>query len=127
MEMTTVADGLFQYGGAPVGVNPVYNKIFSTKYPERKGRAWFVDASSGVDGNGTSPGQAFATMEGAFNVLASGDIIYAIGNITEQLVTPVQIFDVTIAGVGKYDEYERLRILASWATEQHLAPSSPLR
>jgi hypothetical protein len=98
--MTTVADGLYQFGGAPVGVNPFFNKIFSTTYPERKGRAWFVDASSGVDGNGESPQKASATMDKIFDKLASGDIIYAIGNIREQLVTPVQVFDVTIIGCG---------------------------
>lgn len=98
--MTTVADGLAQWGGVPVGVNPFFNKIFNTTYPDRKGRAWFVDASSGVDGNGESPKTASATMDKIFDKLASGDIIYAVGNIREQLVTPVQIFDVTIVGCG---------------------------
>ena len=100
--MTTVADGLFQYGGAPVGApNMLTGKIFSTPNGIRKrGRAWFVDASYGGSGNGQSPSQAFSTMDEAFDHLASGDIIYAIGNITEQLVTPVQIFDVTVVGCG---------------------------
>lgn len=101
--MTTFADGLFQYGGMPVGPGGLdVSKIFSapTNGPEKKGRAWFVDASSGVDGNGRSPATAFATMERAFDSLASGDIIYFVGNVTEQLVTPAQIFDVTVVGCG---------------------------
>lgn len=98
--MTTIADGLSQWGGVPVGVNPIYNKIFNTKSPNRKGRAWFVDASSGVNGNGSSPGAASSTMAAIFSKLASGDIIYAVGNIREQLVTPAQIFDVTVIGAG---------------------------
>lgn len=99
--MTTVADGLYQYGGVPVGVNPLYNKIFYNPYASyKKGRSWFVDASQSASGNGKSPAQAFVTMDEAFDKINSGDIIYAIGNIREQLVTPVQVFDVTVVGCG---------------------------
>jgi hypothetical protein len=123
--MTTVADGLFQFGGVPVGVNPFFNKIFSTKYPERKGRAWFVDASSGVDGNGESPSTASATMDKIFDKLASGDIIYAIGNIREQLVTPVQVFDVTIIGCGNRPRNaDAVPAGGNWAAVTWRAPAS---
>ncbi len=100
--MTTVADGLFQYGGSPVGPGQMnVSKLFTVATGvEKKGRAWFVDASVGTSGNGRSPAGAFSTMQQAFNSLASGDIIYAVGNITEQLVTPVNIFDVTVVGCG---------------------------
>lgn len=99
--MTTVADGLFQYGGVPVGVNPPFGKIFNNPYAAyKKGRAWFVDASYGGNGDGKSPKTAFSTMDQAFDNLHSGDIIYATGNIREQLVTPVQVFDVTVIGCG---------------------------
>lgn len=99
--MTTVADGYSQWGGVPVGVNPLFNKIFNnTSAAYKKGRAWFVDASYGGSGNGKSPGGAFSTMDAAFDVLDSGDIIYCLGNIREQLVTPVQVFDVTVIGCG---------------------------
>lgn len=98
--MTTVADGLMQWGGVPVGVNPTYNKIvnLSPKWPQ--GRAWFVNPARGGNGNGRTPQNAFLTMEQAFDSVQSGDIIYAIGNIREQLVTPVQVFDVTVVGCG---------------------------
>lgn len=95
--MTTVADGLFQFGGVPVGTNLETNKIFSTK---TKGRAWFVDTSYGGNGTGKSPSTAFSTMQQAFNNVQSGDIIYFVGKVTEQLVTPVQVFDVTVVGCG---------------------------
>ncbi len=99
--MTTVADQLYQNGGMPVGVNPVFNKIFSLpKAPYKSGRAWFVNPSQGLSGNGKSPAGAFSTMDEAFDNLQSGDIIYALGNIREQLVTPVQVFDVTVIGCG---------------------------
>lgn len=97
--MTTFADGVFQYGGAPVGVDLITNKIFAAPNgQQRKGRAWFVDPS--CNGNGRSPAQAYATMQQAFDSVNSGDIIYFVGNVREQLVTPVQIFDVTVVGCG---------------------------
>lgn len=99
--MTTVADGLSQWGGVPVGVNPTFNKImanFTASY--KKGRSWFVDPSYGGSGNGKSPAKAFSTMDQAFDNLQSGDIIYFCGKIVEQLVTPVQVFDVTVIGCG---------------------------
>jgi hypothetical protein len=39
-------------------------------------------------------------MERAFALIGSGDTIHLLGNIREQLVTPVGIFDVTIVGEG---------------------------
>jgi len=95
--MTTVADGLFQYGGMPVGTSLLTNKIFSAT---GKGRAWFVDTAYGGNGDGKSPKTAFSTMARAFSSVASGDIIYFVGKVTEQLITPVQVFDVTVVGCG---------------------------
>lgn len=97
--MTTMKDGLSQWGGVPVGVNPLFNKIFSLAPKYSQGRAWFVNPARGR-GNGKTPAEAFETMEEAFDVIKSGDIIYAIGNIREQLVAPVQVFDITIIGCG---------------------------
>src|SRR3990167_4558045 len=93
--MTTVKDGLYQYGGVPVTNGLDVSKIFSTK---TKGRAWFVDPASGGNSTGKSPKNAYLTMQQAFNSAASGDIIYFIGDVREQLVTPVQVFDVTVVG-----------------------------
>lgn len=65
------------------------------------GNTWFVNAANGSDGNkGTSPSAPFATMAKAFEVIASGDVINFCGKITEQLVTPVNIFDVRVQGMG---------------------------
>lgn len=74
------------------------------------GRTWFVNASStipatgwspGSDGySGTSPTQPFLTMTKAFTVISDGDVVNFIGKIAEQLVTPVQVFDVWINGCG---------------------------
>lgn len=74
-------------------------------------RTWFVNANStipnpygwvaGNNGNdGLSPMSPFLTMTKAFSVISDGDVINFIGKLTEQLVTPVQIFDVWINGCG---------------------------
>ncbi len=72
--MTTVSDGFFQYGGAPV--TPGLPAPFT-------GNAWFVDPSGGSDGyTGKSPKRAFATLYQAYTKAADGndDVIYLLGN-----------------------------------------------
>ena len=64
------------------------------------GSIWFVDANVSASGDGMSWGQAFKTMAEAFAVLTSGDTVFFRGKIREQLITPVQVFDVTIVGAG---------------------------
>lgn len=98
--MSTFVDQLFQMGGIPVplGGGAIYQSPYVTR---RNGRTWFVDANYGVDGNnGMSWKAPFDTMATAFGVVASGDTIYFTGKILEQLVTPVQVFDVSVIGVG---------------------------
>jgi hypothetical protein len=126
--MTTVADGLFQYGGSPVGTSLDLTKIFSTPSGTRKrGRAWFVDASTGTDGDGRSPQKAFLTMQRAFNAVASGDIIYFVGKVTEQLVTPAQVFDVTVVGCGNRPRHaDATPAGGDWAAATWAAPASPV-
>lgn len=127
--MTTVSDGLFQYGGQPVGGSLQLQKLFSAPVdgPQSKGRAWFVDASSGVNGDGKSPATAFSTMQRAFNALASGDVIYFVGKVVEQLVTPVQIFDVTVVGCGNRPRHaDSAPTGGNWAASQWAPPASPV-
>ena len=74
--MTTVADGLFQYGGMLVfgGVPPFVGASSKT---------FFVDPVNGADGNdGQSPKRAFATLYRAHYQMTSGnnDVCYFIGN-----------------------------------------------
>jgi hypothetical protein len=65
------------------------------------GNTWFVDTVYGGNGNdGSSPQTPFATMARAFQTLSSGDVINFRGKINEQLVTPVNVFDVWINGLG---------------------------
>jgi hypothetical protein len=84
-----------------------YGKVVTAVF----GRTWFVNANStvppwagwspGSNGySGQSPTQPFLTMAKALSVVDSGDVINFIGKIEEQLVTPVQVFDVWINGCG---------------------------
>jgi hypothetical protein len=62
---------------------------------------YYVDAENGLDTNdGKSWDAPFLTMGAAFDVVASGGVIYFHGKVTEQLTTPEEVFDVTIQGVG---------------------------
>ena len=70
------------------------------------GHTWCVDANHGNDGNdgisldASDSAGPLLTMQAAFNRLVSGDNILVRGFVREQLVTPVQIFDVTILGAA---------------------------
>lgn len=93
-------------GGVPVFGG--YSKYASAAFG---GRTWFVNANATIPnpygwaaGNnandGLTPQTPFRTMARAFEVIDSGDVINFTGKITEQLVAPVQVFDVWINGCG---------------------------
>jgi len=67
---------------------------------QRKGKQYFVDANRSGSGDGLSWESPFTTMEEAFDKLIGGETIRFAGKIREQLVTPVQVFDVTVVGDG---------------------------
>lgn len=69
---------------------------------QTKGNIWYVNPGQAVgsNGSGTSWSTAFMTMAEAFEVLESGDVIFVSGFVREQLVTPVQVFDVRVYGIG---------------------------
>jgi hypothetical protein len=121
--MTTFSDQVFQFGGQAVGTGS-YGKQFTTPL---KGRAWFVDAAQGSNGTGKSPKNAFTTMQQAFNVVASGDIIYFVGKIQEQLVTPVNVFDVTVIGAGNRPRHaDATPTSGNYSTATWAAPGTPV-
>jgi len=73
--MTTFADGLYQFGGMPVGPAGVPAPF--------TGDWWFVDPVNGADGNsGRAPNRALATLYQAHNKAASGnnDVVVLMGN-----------------------------------------------
>ncbi len=96
----------FPNGAASFGI-PLFgggNKVAAgipSDSPANYGRTWFVNSYNGRDAQkGKSPQTPFMTMAKAFSVLRSGDCINFVGKITEQLVTPVNVFDVWINGMG---------------------------
>lgn len=104
--MTTFADGLFQYGGAPVGLAGPFPR------PALGGRAWFVDGSNGSDGyTGKSPARPFATIQKAVDKAVAGDTIYVYplamavgatdpGSYAENIVVPATTENLAIIGVS---------------------------
>ena len=65
------------------------------------GNTWFVNGWDGNDFNdGKSFESPFLTMAQAFSVIGSNDVVYLTGRITENLVAPLGVFDVTIQGVA---------------------------
>lgn len=87
-----------------VGGRPFMNSdggVVPLDVATRIGKHYYVDANSGVDTHsGSGWSDAFLTMAKAFTVIASGDFIHFVGKIREQLLTPVQVFDVTVIGEG---------------------------
>jgi hypothetical protein len=111
--MTTFADGVFQYGGQPVG-----------SQPDGSGTTYFVDGNSGLDGNdGKSWEHAYKTLAVAFAAshadIARGsdrwarrNTIYIAGDsFAEDLVIFPQKTDVI--GVGSKDGYSKANILGN--------------
>lgn len=105
MSKNTNYGGLTSYGVPVLGQSKIVTSAF--------GRTWFVNANSTVyaspyfkmaAGNNANKGDSlnspFLTMARAFEVVKSGDVINFTGKIQEQLVTPAQVFDVTINGCG---------------------------
>ena len=82
---------------------------------------WYVDGAAassnlrkslGDDNNdGTSAETPFRTMAKAFTMIKSGDVIFVHGKITEQIIAPLGVFDVTIIGVGNRTRHDN----AHWA------------
>ena len=73
--MTTVADGLYQFGGMPVGYG-------IPPFVSRNSKTFFVDPVNGADGNsGESPDDAFASLYRAHYKMTSGnnDVCFLIG------------------------------------------------
>lgn len=75
-------------------------RLYAQNINVPKGKIWYVDPNRSSSGNGKSWANAFTTMEEAFAAIASGDRVFFVGKLKEQLITPVQVFDVSIIGAG---------------------------
>lgn len=106
--MTTYADGLFQYGGQPVGSLGV--SVPNRSAVQGSGGVFFVDQTNGADGNpGTSPLLPLATIQRAFDLCADGGgntVFVMAGSYDENLTVTkdyVSLIGVTIGGYARPD------------------------
>lgn len=98
------------------------------------GTSYFVDALAGSDANsGLSWQSPFLTMAKAFTMIGSGDRIFFVGKVREQLTTPVQVFDVTIIGAANRPRHADAApaplggtMGATWTTPASGATTAPL-
>jgi hypothetical protein len=124
--MTTYADGVYQYGGAPVG-----GGRFSSPWATHR----FVDAATGNDSNdGISVESAKATIQSAVTAAGRGDVIYirpqayVIGTgftrYEEDVTNTLAQSDVSIIGVtnSRNPEYG---VRWKHATATHLTSIAP--
>lgn len=107
-------------------------QLSSPLAPSNGGRHLWIQAQYGNDGNpGFGPDSPIKTMAKAFTMIKSGDTIHFTGKLTEQLIAPASIFDITIIGEGTRPRHADAqasttldslggRSAASWS-----APSSP--
>lgn len=64
-----------------------------------KGRTWFVDTVNGSNSNvGQAPDAAFLTMQNALDNVDSYDRIIFYGDVREQCVAPLGVYNVSIIG-----------------------------
>jgi len=101
--------------------------------PAMVGRVWFVNANTvasrgpiGSDGNsGLSPLTPFATVARAFTFLKSYDIVVIDGVIREQVVSPANIYDITIIGAANTPRQSTSGGVATGGGATWMPPTSP--
>jgi hypothetical protein len=101
--LSVFADGVFQYGGQPVGAGQ-----FSSPWA----KAWFVDGTDGNDNNsGLKPTEAKKTIQSAVTAAGRGDIVYVrpltyttdasdVNRYTEAVTVPYATADLSVIGVS---------------------------
>src|SRR5687767_3308438 len=64
------------------------------------GASWYVDTVDGDDdaNSGTGPDDAFATVQAAFDAMSSNDTIYIVGDVREELIAPLGVYNGRIIG-----------------------------
>jgi hypothetical protein len=89
---------------------------------------YMVDANNGSNAyDGLTWERPFLTMAKAFTTVASGDTILFAGKIKEQLVCPVQVFDVSVVGIGNRPRHaDSTPAGGELANSTWAAPASPV-
>ncbi len=64
------------------------------------GANWYVDTVDGDDtqNSGQAPDAAFATVQAAFDAMSSGDTIWVVGDVREELIAPLGVYNARIIG-----------------------------
>lgn len=91
--MTTFADGLYQYGGQPVG----------TGIPPTPGNIYFVNYGTGTDaGSGKNPTQPWKTIEYAYSQVTTNndDVICLMGSATHVLSAMLTVSKSRVHFIG---------------------------
>lgn len=114
-------------------INANFSSLAGAQGTPAAGTTYWVDANSGNDGaDGMTPATAFRHMSQAFAKIASGDTIRVRGKVREQLITPAQVFDVTIIGDGTRPRHADSTpnggqiAAATWTTPASGATTAPL-
>jgi hypothetical protein len=101
--LSTFPDGVFQYGGEPVG---------GARFSSPWATSWFVDGTSGYDGfDGKAPDRAKLTVQAALTAAGRGDVIYVrpldydtdrsdVLKYSETLTVPYATEDLSLIGVA---------------------------
>lgn len=119
--MTTVSDGLYQYGGVPVGGGPV----FATNH------VYFVKPATGNNQlPGTSPQQAWKTLAYAISRMVYGDVVYMIAESNTAASTTdyqsatldINVDGIKIIGVNAYNNIGQRSRIAQLSTATSVSP-----
>lgn len=64
------------------------------------GTNWYVDTVNGDDdqNSGQAPDAAFATVQAAFDAMSSNDTIWVVGDVREELIAPLGVYNGRIIG-----------------------------
>lgn len=88
------------------------------------GTAYYVDTDNGFDYNdGRSWDKALKTMQAAFNKLVSNDAIVFKGKVREQLVAPLNVYNVSISGLPTPPHHDNA---SAWMPPSSPAAATPL-
>lgn len=90
------------------------------------GNVHYLDTVAGNDASaGDSWVAAYKTMAHALTRVASGDTIYFVGRIKEQVTTPVNVFDVAIIGAAQRPRHADAAPAGGNKSAQWQVPDSP--
>jgi hypothetical protein len=90
------------------------------------GREWYLNASTGAaTADGRSVSNSKLTMADIFDELTSGDVVYIVGKLREQLTAPAGIFGVKIIGLSSQRHPDAHTSNNGFVASAWLAPASP--